>query len=46
MRLTDRKRAAILKEIMLKNEECEKVCGKQTDEECWYRFFVYKLKGG
>ena len=33
-------------EIMLKNEECEKVCGKQTDEECWYRFFVYKLKGG
>lgn len=33
-------------EIMLQNEECEKVCSEQTDGECWYKFFVFKLKKG
>lgn len=29
-------------EVMLKNEQCEKVCGYDKNANCWYRYFQYE----
>lgn len=31
-------------EVMLENEQCEKVCGYDENANCWYRYFQYEIK--